>query len=213
MTKLSENCKRIITFGASVVYGIGLDDCPTPEPLLPPSKNAWPMLLSAALDIPVVNASYPGSANARILLYILNFKFTEGDVVIIDWSSPLWSLLFQDTGFPKTIRPSGELSGWAGLFNRDNYYKIHNEYDLGMESLISIHHANQYLRNKKVQIINVNSWQALTDFINATQLPFMSDINITMMRRNDFWIDFAKDKLHPYIKSHARIAKYFYDQL
>lgn len=84
------NDQRLITFGCSLTYGHGLEDCiniRTKEPGKTPSKFAYPQILKEKLGFKdVVNLSTCGSSNKYIAEKILSFDFYPNDVIIVQWS-------------------------------------------------------------------------------------------------------------------------------
>jgi len=89
--------KRLITFGCSHTFGHYLpDEQGSPNTHLdPPSKFAWPFLLSNKLGYSeCYNEAQCGASNIEILNKLIMFNYAEHDVVIV-----LWSYLKRDTIF------------------------------------------------------------------------------------------------------------------
>jgi len=103
--------KRLVLFGCSYTYGIGLPDCNTPAhnmALAPPSKLVWGSLLGDLLKREVVNTSYPGGCMKRVTHTIQNTEFKQDDIAIILWPQPARYVRFPDEDgyLPQNIHPS-----------------------------------------------------------------------------------------------------------
>jgi len=70
--------KRLIAFGCSHTYGIGLGD---------PTKEAWPMVLGDLLEVQkTVNKGNPGASIKEIAHTALNFEYLPTDTVVFLWT-------------------------------------------------------------------------------------------------------------------------------
>jgi len=210
--------RRIITFGCSFTYGSELPDC-LGKPKLNslgqiwetnPSKYAWPAVLGKLMDMEVCNKSTPAASNLEILCEILDFKFRPSDIVIVMWSMPFRELVFEDVESKdskrkfgeKGLRPWRQLTVWSKGVLAEDFQKA-KEIDYIKRTWIYIHHANLYLKSKKLTFIHYPAapWeieQLRPKFIEAPE--------------NLYWtrtakIDSAADGKHPGIKSHKKQAK------
>ena len=195
---------RLITFGCSFTYGLGLPDCiDTGTEWSSPSNFAWPNLLANKLNYQLKNESYPGSSNLEILYRILNFKFEQDDVVVIMWTVPPRDMYFQ---------PFGKLYRRLGIWMRDRFAKKWilsiNDQDYTQRTWIYIHHADLYLKNLKVKYLHcpAYSYDDKPDYLNIENFYHNSIVEI----------DKALDNAHPGIASHEQISKkifnYIYEQ-
>ena len=82
---MSTGKQKLYTFGCSFTYGQGFPDCIEGDE--PPSKHAWPSLLSENLSIDIENLSQPGGSCQEILrIFLTQSKdFSPGDIVTIIW--------------------------------------------------------------------------------------------------------------------------------
>jgi hypothetical protein len=195
--------KNLVTFGCSLTYGHGLQDCFEPEsngagPY--PSKFAWPQLLADTLKLNCVNLSSPGSGNTEILYKVLDHSFTQEDFVLIFWSYSERDVVFDEQGNMTRIahfEPYPYLKEWA---------KIHGSYDLETRTWLCMHHAYLYLTNMgvKFSFIKINkefpqpSWAK--DIIVLDIDPFQMMMNA--WRQNDY----ALDHSHPGESFHKELT-------
>jgi hypothetical protein len=134
-----------------------LEDCllegNRPGPI--PSKFAWPVHLGNILGMETINMARPGASNLEILCNILNFDFQDTDTVIILWTEYVRDLIFLTEPRGPNGLPFVPLGSWMTLkddgVDIESWLKIHTDYDLCVRSLISCHHAESYLENKKIK--------------------------------------------------------------
>lgn len=197
---------RLIVFGCSLSYGHGLADCikDQTQPGDYPSKLGWVQILGDMLGLDVVNVSYPGSSNMRILTSILKFEFNPTDTVIIQWSYAARDMIYESTGADAT-----HLGPWVKTSLSNNYYKTHSLYDLEMRSIYHIHHANCYLGGKVDKLTNVVAVNKSHHyFLDNAPEWFTFSINPLPLLRGKLRLDHALDNMHPGPKSQQAIANY-----
>jgi hypothetical protein len=135
--------QRLIVFGASSAYGVGL-----PDASFAPSKFAWPQVLANKLKYECVNKSVPGCSNIHILNDLLNFEFNESDTVIIDWM-----FKERDTVF-ETSRHIGSNDSEMSLL-----LSIFSNYDFCVRTWMIYHHAYLHLKSKNVKFYFIEFWE------------------------------------------------------
>lgn len=153
--------QRVVAFGDSNVYGHGLPDCYEEKNNAPgrrASLRAWPSIWANAINHNCLNRSAPGSSNKETLWRILNTKFEPNDYVAIFWTMKARTCIIGNNslagnGIDDQIEQFGP---WNPKHNR---WLARDEWDVILEQLMIIDHANRYLQSKKYikQIINV-SW-------------------------------------------------------
>jgi hypothetical protein len=191
---------RLVTFGCSHTYGYGLLDLTDG---VGPSKLAWPSVLSKSLSKELVNKSYPGWSNTRILHEILNFNFEKGDLVVILWAAIDRDVIFNDTGNEYHV------GSWVEDELAKKYFDIHTDLDLAIKTLRAINHADLLLTNKK---INCKHFLYTNKFYQVVKLARkkckwfdtpVHDANIRSMK-----IDDALDNIHFGEKTHIVLSEY-----
>lgn len=218
--------KRLIAFGCSHTYGMGLEDSFIEEepfkPYISPSKYAWPNLLAEQLDRECVNLSIPGGSNLEILYSILDFKFQKSDSVVVGWTSPLRDIVV----YPEsTVRIAPFLVN--GMFAEDQvkeivpnlypgsnsvelqeinkkYFQVHSDTDMNIRSWLHQYTAGCYLKSKNIDFhfSSVWGWKPthikIESFITLENfLEHLGDCN---------QLDFARDKMHMGPNAHQLFA-------
>ena len=196
---------RLIAFGCSITYGHGLPDCyqanriPGPTP----SVSAWPSLLAKELGLECINLGECGSTNKGILMKILGAKYKPGDIVVILWTFHQRASLFEDNGTRLDIIPALTTDQLAL-----DFYKVHGDFDLKMQSLFDIIHANSFLRSKNIEVHNFSVDAGFEKFLRVRR-PFIDSVLIRFMSYGEHWpIDYAPDGKHPGTQSHKILAAY-----
>jgi hypothetical protein len=192
---------RLITFGCSITYGHGLEDCcfgQSYEPGPIPSKLAWPSLLAEKLNLECVNLSRPGFSNKAITKKILEFEYQTNDIVVVQWTFKNRSSVFIDENQIECIGP------WlkdkkSRKFYEYFYSDIEGEWDFQTKSLASKSYLdllglkNYHLALKRDDLRNTYYWN------KVNYLPiFFLDIARNMEK--------ALDQLHPGSDSHRIFA-------
>lgn len=99
---------RLIAFGCSHTFGVGLPDCYNRKKRISgkyPSKLAWPQILADKLELKCINLGEGGSSNKKILYRILSFDFKQDDTVLVLWSYPIRTCIIEDN--IRDIMPGG----------------------------------------------------------------------------------------------------------
>ena len=167
---------RLVTFGCSYTYGIGLPDCNTPAhnmALAPPSKLVWGSLLGDLLNREVVNTSYPGGCMKRVNHTIQNTEFKQDDIAIILWPEPARYIIFPDKeGYiAQNIHPAH--SDDSSI----NYYKyIHSFKGEVVNQKMMYNLAALYLKHKGITAYHLFPYKHDQDYLlvdfDKDVLPF-----------------------------------------
>ena len=100
-----------------MIYAIG--DSFTYGDELPSQDQAWPFLLSAKLNLPVINKGRPATGNTRIVKRAVNAVLGDAKLLILGWSDCLRQEFADDTGIYDI---------WAGrnfrAFQNTTHYRI-----------------------------------------------------------------------------------------
>ena len=188
---------RLIAFGCSFTYGHGLSDCfiPPAWPGIEPSKFAWPSLVADSLELDVVNNSECGSSNKQILYRTLDFPFVETDTVIFLWSFFQRSIIYHVDSNLQILPNNSECEG---------YYKVHSDYDLFMETALSIAHANLFLVSSKIKTYNFYFDRKLRLLLSQYPNNVARNYELSYLQRS--FQDTAPDKFHPGEKTQKTMA-------
>ncbi|MFY8211059.1 MAG: hypothetical protein ACOVLB_00100 [Candidatus Nanopelagicus sp.] len=188
---------RLIAFGCSFTYGHGLSDCfiPPQNPGPYPSKFAWPSLVADSLELEVINNSECGSSNKQILYRTLDFAFVETDTVIFLWSFFQRSIIHNVDSNLQILPNNSECEG---------YYKVHSDYDLFMETTLSIAHANLFLLDKKIKIYNFYLDRDLRLLLSQYPNNVARNYELSYIPRS--FQDIGLDKVHPGEKTQKTTA-------
>lgn len=132
--------KRLIVFGPSSSYGIGLTN---------KDEQVFGGVLSQKLNRKFINKSIPGASNKLICFNVLNFDYQKDDIVLILWAfNDRYSIIKSNTDFIN-IMPSDDNEKSL------NYYKfIHEDFDHTFMSNVYINHSINYLNNKKIKVFS-----------------------------------------------------------
>lgn len=217
---------RIIAFGCSHTYGMGLGDSFIEDdllkPAISPSKFAWPALLAEKLGYECVNRSIPGGSNLEILYDILDYKFQEGDKVVVGWTTPLRDIVVYPEGkvriasflvdgkFDQTqlneivpnLFPGTEPAKVQETNTR--YFQVHSDADMARRSWLHQYTAGSYLKSKNIDFYFASAWSwnkakfDIESFINTD--------NFLHKLHNDGNLDYASDGMHMGPKAQAIFA-------
>jgi hypothetical protein len=146
---------RLIVFGCSLAYGVGLPDC-WPN-LSKPSKLSWTNIVAQNFGRKLVNKSRPGSANKSIWFTINKFKFKPDDVVVISWSYPERHSIIKSslTNCPLSIKNLQIRNIDHDESSKSYYTDIYGNYDSIVMSKLYIDHANRILLDKGLTVYNL----------------------------------------------------------
>ena len=196
---------RLVTFGCSLTYGHGLEDCFVP-PVHPGPKHsnlAWPTIVADKFNLKLENRSQPGLSNRGILHKILEFKYRKNDVIVVMWTNVFrWS----------KITPS-EIENY-GLWLDTPYVNMlaenADEHDLTVTSAqcanLAWHHLKQKIYTRQFHIISGSGlkddspWRM--DSFQWNQVKF-EDYDFEL--RRDYPL--ALDNAHPGLEAHKQFAK------
>lgn len=192
---------RLITFGCSYTYGIGLPDIKqyiiTGHPM-GPSKLGWPKLLSKKLNCKLVNVSYTGSSNTEILYNILTFKFQPNDIVVIMWTHPIRDIIFDK--WIHILSQRTRLGFWWKDKNKEWENQV-NIKDYITKTWMCMHHADLLLKSKNTNYIHYPF--DMTDYKDYK----IKEITIDNLCNDGFIVvDRAPDH-HPSVESHKLTAE------
>jgi hypothetical protein len=196
--------QRIITFGCSVTYGHGLNDCYV-SPDLPgavPSQQGWPSILAEYYGVSLDNQSVCGNSNLAILHDILKYKFLKHDVAIIMWSFTGRDLIFGEKNlFGK--QGSIPVGTWQKTELATHWQATHSEADVATRSWLYIHHASLFLKSIGVSVFNV-----LADYPTLKKYK-PKFLNLEFCHTGKYAsspIDYALDNKHPGPRTHIIMA-------
>ena len=141
---------RLIVFGCSLAYGVGLKDC-WPN-TIKPSKLSWPQLVADEMGRKLINKSVPGASNKRIWYTLSKFKFKPDDIVIISWTFPnRYSIISS----PWKVHDLHHNLIDADVSSESYFKDIYSTYDSYVTSKLLIDHANRLLLEKNVTTYNL----------------------------------------------------------
>lgn len=196
---------RLVAFGCSYTFGVGLPDVhphiyDTPRI---PSAMAWPNILAKMLDREVQNLGVGGSGNAEILDKILRYEFLPDDIVVIMWSH----FVRHDHFRIKHLNFTGSRE-WKDLarFQTDPNLIYENAYN----NYMSFHHCELFLKNKNIESYSIAGFKADWDMFPIPK--FLNLENLLNIDEN-YFLDRALDKAHFGIKSHAKLAEIIYNKI
>jgi hypothetical protein len=219
---------RLVAFGCSNTYGEGLPDCWVDKNGDPsrtkdgyhgpkPSKLAWPRLIANNMKRKCVNFAVPGASNKHILDIILHTKFVKGDIVVIMWSYFDRYCIFLDKDrkdwmggnikrfLPTDLQKIGtKKKPPPGSVLEDSllyYERFHTEIDTVYDSLMRMNMAKYHLDNMGIKNYHVTCEHYYKDFY----YPW-NKVNVHVVKSKSFFIDRARDDLHPGRGSHMVAA-------
>lgn len=186
---------QLVAFGCSNTYG---DALPGFVPNDYSNPLAWPGVLAKMLDMNHVNLGISGNSNIRILNQILTHSWTGDELVTIMWSYFTREHVFlaKDEYRPVHVIGSEEHKNWLMLYDR---------FACGYKGWMYIHHADIYLKSKNVPV-----YHRVVDM--SLDKPYHLEISNLTIEHITF-LDYASDKEHPGIKTHANIAERFYEKI
>ena len=140
---------RLVVFGCSLAYGVGLPDC-WPN-ISKPSKFCWPELVAQTMNRELVNKSAPGSSNKGIWYTISKFKFESDDVVIISWSYPNRYSIINNPWDIRNLHNNLTEDTASMAF----YEHLYSYYDTIVMSKLYADDANKILIEKNIPVYNL----------------------------------------------------------
>lgn len=202
---------RLVTFGCSHTYGLGLPD--TTQPNSSGTHNghsrvAWPSWLSKELSLELTNMAFPGWSNTKILQEVLSFEYQPDDLVIILWADLYRDRLFMEDGSEFII----------GCWNEDTttkqYYALHSDLDMAVKTLTCIHHSDMFFRSTGVKVKHFLYVHKVNPILEdaKTKCKWL-DTPIEHVHLRGMAVDFASDKFHYGIKTHKKISDFIKGKL
>ncbi len=180
--------QRLISFGASTTAGEGVG-----------KDENYTSLLSRQLSCKEINLGKGGSSNLEILHNILNFEFSNDDIVIV-----MWTEYMRDTIFHENV--SHNIGAWSKDKLAKTWLSLHTPYDMLVRNWMYINHADLFLREKQLCFCHL--------FQSQLKKPAFVDLKGPVINLEDtLKIDLGDDKLHPGIKSHTAVYELLRDML
>lgn len=184
---------KLITFGCSITYGQYLDN---------PSEKSWPSVLAKKLGLACDNQGVPGASAKQIWWNIVNYDFSKHDTVAILWSYfDRWCIIKQDQ-----IERFNVWDVKKNQKTQDYYEHFHDDYDMLIQYLLMVNHAQQYLDNK-----------GITKQIHLTVDPIDKNFSWNQVRFVPVYLDDyrkqfprAQDNQHPGAEAYKEFAKQVY---
>jgi hypothetical protein len=187
---------RVVTFGCSHTYGLELPDCLTVDD--PPSKMGFSNIVGNALNLEVINRADTGASQKQIAATVLETEFDIGDIVIINWSSPLRRGIWNGSHWE-------QLASWTEDRIWKRYYaKYHRIEDDTLDSLMNINLANLFLKNKCKKVINAMHRHS-NEIVNSTHS--WNSVSIDLIFADDNFYYKQLKYGHPDLKSHKVFAE------
>lgn len=193
---------RLIAFGCSHTYGVGLSDCWDGDGVgdLPPSKFAWPQLLADMLDLECVNASNYGASNREIWWNIINFPLDKTDKIVVQWTYPNRDCIINSNGDIE------QLTVWSDNDVVKKFVALtHDDYDKSIESHTYIQHANMLVSGM---------YNFTTDIRRISPFPHWQTVDI-VYDMNPLYVKCNKaiDGGHGDSEFHKKLAQEYYNIL
>lgn len=199
--------KRLIVFGDSMSYGVGLEDCwPNTSK---PSRYCWPELAASALGRKCINKSVPGASNKRIWFSIDRFKFRSDDLVLILWTYPDRTAILKNPFNVINLLPSlvGKSQSQVEELSRNYYENLHAFYDSQIMTELYIRDATN-----KLEKLNLNFYQMIAD---PAHKEFFNDISYIPLYMKYYECNYNKalDGDHAGYDGHLAFAKDLLDYM
>ena len=181
---------RLVAFGCSLTFGIGLPDTWPYREKYVASSLAWPNILGNKLNLETINKGIPAAGQTEILNTILNFDFHDNDTCVIMWSyfDRLDFYKFTEPNFGHRIGPRHK--SYRKILLMSDTYQI----DVARRNWLVMQHCMLYLRNKKIKAVHI---VCLDDKISHPNTLYKIDIFDTIQDITWNYHDKALDKIHP----------------
>lgn len=207
---------RLVAFGCSYTYGLGLEDCFVPPNVAGkfPSKFAWPQLLANELNVDCINKSRPSSSNKEILDTLLQFDFDSNDIVLIMWSfTNRWCTINELNKYTQISQYNISTMKEFELFDT-----VFTEYDLYLDLIYRSNFAKLFLDNKNIfnyhLTVNPKMLLTLSDVVKKWNNVKFSDTNLDEFRLIfPPALDAEYGTPHPGIEAHRLVAMELYKEL
>jgi hypothetical protein len=199
---------RLVVFGCSHTYGMGLSDCFNRFTKFAgdkPSRLAWPQLLANKLNLECVNLSRPGNSCKRIWNDILSAELVESDLVIVLWTHASRWCIFKN-------EDTEDIAYYYETPTTNTYYRLfYNQHDSNVDMNLRISHASYHLTSKRIKnyhLVYKPSEYKKLDFNCAPTLNLNTSLN-------DLKKQYPKgvDANHPGEKAHEVFALDIYSNL
>jgi hypothetical protein len=211
--------KRLIVFGCSNTYGVGLSDCRDRNS--PASILGWPNELATMMGIStVINLGIGGASNKHISNSLLDkagadFFNPDTDVVVFLWSYFCRHCVFQDDGLVERYLPSDLRYNRLEPNRHKKIKRWYRDYNTSVDQQLSnytrISHTQHYLNSKGItnynftcetyEYTNIPTW-----FDSSTLKSIDVDALSTQYGRAD-------DNIHPSELGHSHIAEIMYKHI
>jgi lysophospholipase L1-like esterase len=165
MTLLGTNIHRILAWGCSFTWGVGLDRA-QPGWGDQASKAAWPQRLADRIGLPVKNLAQPGASNLWIADQIMNYSFKPGDLVLIMWTWPTRTTQGLKDPNPRHILANTRTQ----LF--EHWQRVYTEDDILRQDRILHWAADQQLRSQNIPALSL---RVLDPICSWNDLPLALD--------------------------------------
>jgi hypothetical protein len=179
--------KRLIVFGPSSSYGIGLNDV---------NNEVWGGVLSKKLNRYFINNSIPGASDKLISYKITHFEYQPDDIVMIMWAFPdRYSIIKSENTFENLMPSSNDDKS---IFY---YTKIHEDFDHKFMSRVYMNYALNFLKNKKIKAHSLFHGEFLNKSLdtNETLIPIYYD-------KYDIGYPRASDDIHVGTEGNEKFA-------
>lgn len=201
---------RLITFGCSFTYGECLPDNNTKEiPHLNnyPSIYAWPQILANKLGIECVNKGECAVSNKQIAYNILNFPFSNNDLVIVLWTFHTRHCVI----YPNDILRIGPWN-YKTPIKKDTaaaYYKYFDqEKDVIFTNYLYYNTCFNFLKNKNIKTLYLTVSNSTLHNLSWNEVSFVPLFFDTL--KNDYHP--ALDDIHPGVEAHDFFANEIYNK-
>ena len=191
---------RIVVFGCSNSYGVGLED---------PLNQNYGYHLGKLINKECINKAFGGSSNTRIAYSVLNFDFQPGDIAILGWTYVCREMLAKEhdiINFGAWSDPKEKISrAWLEHFC--------DEHDLSIKSFMHMHHVNIYLKQKNLK--SIQFWFEEIEnrpetFVLKKEFTWADSIKMDFELLTEVQSVDATHCNHPGPKTHKMFAEYLY---
>lgn len=162
---------RLVTFGCSMTYGVGLED---------PQNQTWGACVSRALGRTHVNQGQPGASNKFISYKVTNFKYQPDDLVMILWSFKDRYCILKSAGNSRFFYPASE--------EQDSvlYYKeFYNDFDQEYINLVYVSYTIDFLLKN-----NIKFYQMF--FRDSDVVPVLGKKNFIPVSLDKYFVNYPK---------------------
>jgi len=217
---------RVISFGCSHTFGMGLPDVylgieKNFEVAQHPSAYAWPQLIANNLNLECINKGICAASNLQILNEIVSFDFQPLDKVYVLWTTPYrdW-LKFENYNLKIGSFLIDKTFNKAELYNliipgvidksldpativkiAQKYFSVHDLADMEFRSWLHQFTTGMFLESKNINFVFSTGWAW-----NQNTTPFKSYIKSLNVLNQIKDLDYALDGRHFGPKTHGQMA-------